>query len=552
MWKNWQAGLRRTVMAGWLILLIAPSALTYASVLSWDVSPWYLVSASVWLIISAYLLLDRRLFLLLTYPLVVFGIATVSADILRNVNIVELVVESQAYSSTEIVDAISPYRYWIALTALIVAALLMLLWKRAPKSSASPYAVPAVIILGAALIIMVPAMVWVRAWPMNLISVGIAAANADNETLLSLLPFANIDPRDHTSSWGGHRAIAPSSHETYVLVIGEAIRSDRLPDCGGRPEVWQHRADALIFCNVISGSSSTHTSVPLLISRDIPGSSARVPGDTSFLNAWQSVGFDTYWISAHDRRTAWPDADHEQYLSGGLDRKLLIPALDRALAAPSPRKLIVLHAYNAHFLYSQRYDHSSAPFPVRRDIMGGLPTRATLPEWWNDYDNAVHESMQFIDAVLKRLDRQPGQAFLLFTPDHGENMLDDDRDLLYHALSFPTRWDVHVPAVIWANTDWRNTFPDKWKLLTDNTQRPLMHMDFVPTLLGAAGIGYTEPRSLPVDLTKHVVGERKRIVQKRLGEAVDADALKSPAGIMPGYFQQAACRVIALGLCQYR
>ncbi|MBC7662622.1 MAG: hypothetical protein H7276_02325 [Caulobacter sp.] len=58
--------------------------------------------------------------------------------------------------------------------------------------------------------------------------------------------------------------------------------------------------------------------------------------------------------------------------------------------------------------------------------------------------------MAFVGGVIDRLRREPGEAFLVFTPDHAENLDDDPRQLFGHALRRPTRWDTRVPAIFWA------------------------------------------------------------------------------------------------------
>jgi len=58
-------------------------------------------------------------------------------------------------------------------------------------------------------------------------------------------------------------------------------------------------------------------------------------------------------------------------------------------------------------------------------------------------------------------------------------------------------------------------------MLKSNATAPLMHADLVPTLLGAAGIAYEEPRREVVNLLAQPVPVRKRLVQKSLGAVTD-------------------------------
>ena len=98
--------------------------------------------------------------------------------------------------------------------------------------------------------------------------------------------------------------------------------------------------------------------------------------------------------------------------------------------------------------------------------------------------------MAFVGGVIDRLRREPGEAFLVFTPDHAENLDDDPRQLFGHALRRPTRWDTRVPAIFWA---------------------------------------YDEPRTGVVDLLDAEVPGRDRVVQRALGSTVKWSVLEAEA-----------------------
>lgn len=94
-----------------------------------------------------------------------------------------------------------------------------------------------------------------------------------------------------------------------------------------------------------------------------------------------------------------------------------------------------------------------------------------------------------------------------------------------HALRNPTRWDIQVPLVFWANVQWRNAHPGQWAKLVDNASRPLMHLDVVPTLLSAAGIRYQDFRAQATDLLKRSPPRRMRVVQASIGSTIEWETL---------------------------
>jgi glucan phosphoethanolaminetransferase (alkaline phosphatase superfamily) len=161
--------------------------------------------------------------------------------------------------------------------------------------------------------------------------------------------------------------------------------------------------------------------------------------------------------------------------------------------------------------------------------LGMEPSPANLAALRDNYANAVDASVGFVNDVIAALDRQSQPAFLVFTPDHAENLLDDGRVIWGHSRRRPTQWDTHVPAIFWANAAWRDAHAAQWARLRSQVRAPLMHADLVPTLLDAAGVRYDEPRTLPVDLLARDVPPRTRIVQRRLDATIPWQTLVDEA-----------------------
>lgn len=520
------------LFAFWCVLLVAPSASTFSSIHGWDVSPHSLLLVNLWAIGVAWWLGGRRWFFLLTFPLALFGTFVVAADLLRNVNLLELML-SGANNLAEGFAALAPYALAMSLATLALLALaLWPVFAGSPARASSPpwekgrVARAGLLAAGVALGAFWPAA-FIRAWPINILTLGVAKASGRNDIVATALQYAAVDPRDRAATWqAGRIQTRDGQRETYVLVIGESVRADRLRACGGPQNIAVTDPAALVYCDVTAGSSSTYISVPLLISRESPGGMVRVSQDATFLKAFEQVGFQTYWLSVQEPQVAWPDAQHARYIPAArTDRAALTAPLHELLQTPGDKKVIVVHAYNAHFDYCDRFAPADALIPVDCVKLRGIPTLQTRPQWLNAYDNAVHESMRFVDQVIAQLSAQQGEVFMVYTPDHGENLLDDERQLLQHALTFPTLWDSRVPAVVWANPRWRERNPQQWRQLQANQREHLTHGDVVPTLLGAAGIEYVEPRAHVADLTRRAPPPRVRWVHRSLGDAVDGDQL---------------------------
>jgi len=259
----------------------------------------------------------------------------------------------------------------------------------------------------------------------------------------------------------------------------------------------------------------------------MPGGPNRISRDATFVRAFAEAGFETHWISMQPINIAWPDARFLDFPSiVGTDEAALGPSLAAALARTAPRKSIVLHAVNAHEPYCKRYDPARAPYPADCRGPAIMPTIASDPQNVRaTYSNAVDASVRFVNSVIAELRAQPGEVFLLFTPDHGDNLYDDSRALRGHAMTNPTRWDVRVPAIFWANDAWRAAHPAQWANLQAQAVAPLMHADMIPTFLAAGGVAYDEPRKLAIDLLDASVPARRRTIQRELGATTDWDTL---------------------------
>ena len=529
-----RAATRILAIVVWWVLLLAPSLTVFSANHSWDVLPIAQLAWTLCFFPVLWCVVGTRWFLWSTLPLAFFGAMAVGADQLRHVNLLELLLVSGGTPAAELKTVLGPYVVHLAAAALALSGCAWFIARRPPAAGGAEVerrqrrmaALP--VLAGAVALSVICPQASVRAWPMNLMATAYATATQRHDLLSTLLPYAAVNPRDPAASWQPRRTRQElPRQEVYILVVGESVRADRLSACVGPNDVRSSTQPApLFFCDVVSGSSSTHTSVPLMLSREAPGALTRVSGDASVIKAFAETGFRTYWLSVQEPWIAWPDAQESMYVAPrGTDRDRLLPQLDRILREPFDRKLIVVHALNAHFDYCDRYSPAAVVAPVDCAALSGLPSAATRPLFLASYDNAIQESMMFLDAVIAAASRLDGEVFVGYTSDHGENVVDDERGLIHHALASPTRWDTRVPMVFWSNDRWREAHAPRWAKLADNSKQRVMHADLVPTLLGAAGITYVDQRKNVTDLTRDTPSARTRWVLRRIGEVVDGDAL---------------------------
>jgi Sulfatase len=525
--RHWPQALRLL----WMLLLLLPAATSASAWHDWDLAPTQLLLASAWMLAALWLLLPATAFYGLSWPVVLAGVLCMGADGLRHVNLLELAAQWRTFSSLDVQAALRPYLPALAGASLVLGLLALACRRGLPKVSAEVWRWRALVVVSGtlALAALLPGVAWTRAWPASAAVLG-AAMLADSPAWAGLaVPGIEGQAGRPASDWGAARAQSPPEPETLVLVIGESVRSDYLPDCGGPPGVRPVTPGALVACDVTAGSNATHTAVPLLISRDWPGLRRRIPADGSFQSALARVGFETAWLATQSRDVAWPDA-RIQHFSTLPDRQALLPALDEQLRAHPGRLSLVLHMTGAHEPYCARFERRHAPFGDLCGQIGDAPSADDPLPWRAMYANAVDDSIGFLDEVIQRLSRVPGRVFLVFTPDHGENLMDDERRLHGHALRTPTRWDTRVPAVFWSNEAWRAANPGRWEQLRRNAALPLMHADIVPTLLQSADLRFDDARTQAFGLLNGEVGPRERVVQRAIGSTVPFDELVKAAG----------------------
>jgi len=524
----------RLIDGVWGAILLTPALTVFLSTHAWDLGAAYLFAATAVFFGLLRAILGFRAFLVLTYVPALFGVLAVGADLLRNVNLFEAALIRP--DPHEAWPVIQPHAQWIALVAVLLAVPIWVAF-RTPSTGTARRRRPSPILATVTVAALTCGALFrdtvLSAWPLNVISVAAASAIGRDDFMSTASPYAAVDPRSPSASWGASRLPGIHPHkETYILIIGETVRADRLGSCGGPKQVGVSQRDAIIYCDVTSGSSSTHTSVPLLISREMPGGAFRVSKDATFMKAFEEAGFHTYWLAVQERGIAWPDANTEMFVTTKrTDRESLLPSLRSVLAQnASPKKLIVLHAYGAHFSYCDRYDPATAAFQADCSKLSEFPNDSTLPDFVRAYDNAVAESLRFVDAVISEATQEGGSCFVMYTADHGENLLDDARKLFQHALKDPTPCDTTVPAIIWANDEWRASNAARWERLRANHEAKAMHADLVPTLLGSAAIRYVDERRAAVDLgVTSPAADRTRWVMRRLGEKMDGDQLHQRA-----------------------
>ncbi|WP_374583360.1 phosphoethanolamine transferase [Pseudoduganella sp.] len=347
---------------------------------------------------------------------------------------------------------------------------------------------------------------FIESWPF-----GLAARGYDFYKERRYL--SQLNERSASFSFGARQLDGTAAPEIVVMVLGESSRYDRWSLNGYKREtnpLLGKEGNLVALSDVITSVSATRLSVPVIISRK-PATQSLKDGfsEKSFITAYKEAGFKTWWLSnqisfgQYDTPVSVfaKEADVIQFLNlGGFTNNsnfddVLFEPLKRALADPSPKKLIVLHSLGSHWNYSQRHPKEfdkwqPSLFGIDKPVYTDLKIK---PQLNNSYDNSILYTDWFLAQVIGDLKATGQLASLVYVADHGQTLYDGSCKLAFHGHN--TQYEFHVPAFMWYSEQYRERYPAKVAALHKNRKARLATENFFHTMLDVADIRY--PDDLP-------------------------------------------------------
>lgn len=346
---------------------------------------------------------------------------------------------------------------------------------------------------------------FVESWPF-----GLAARGYDFYKERRYL--AQLNERSASFTFQAQQQHASGKPEIVVMVLGESSRYDRWSLNGysrNTNPLLGKEGNLVPLADVITPVSATRLSVPVIISRK-PAMQSLKDGfsEKSFLTAYKEAGFKTWWLSnqisfgQYDTPVSVfaKEADVIQFLNlGGFTNssnfdEVLFEPLQRALADPTQKKLIVLHSLGSHWNYSQRHppqfdQWQPSLFGVDKPVYTDLKIK---PQLNNSYDNSILYTDWFLAQVIGKLKGSGQLASLVYVADHGQTLYDGSCRIAFHGHN--TQFEFHVPAFMWFSEQYREQYPDKVAALYRNRKARLATENFFHTLLDVADIRYPDER----------------------------------------------------------
>lgn len=293
-----------------------------------------------------------------------------------------------------------------------------------------------------------------------------------------------------------------NNREIYVLVVGEAGRAVNWSLWGYDREtnpLLSQVQGLVLYPDAITQANATHKSVPLILSAANAENFDVIYHQKSILEAFKEAGFTTIFLSNQTPNRTFTDyfaaeADYHQNIrpasSGGIltennyDTHML-PLLQHYIDSLPGNLFIVMHTYGSHFNYLERYPKEFAHFLPDESTEIEVKNRRQLV---NAYDNSIRYTDFFLNSLIQILDSTGSCTALYYSPDHGEDMLDDNRKRFLHASPHPTYYQLHIPLFLWFSENYREQFPQQYETAISNSLKPVSTRVAFHTMLDIAGI----------------------------------------------------------------
>lgn len=300
-----------------------------------------------------------------------------------------------------------------------------------------------------------------------------------------------------------------AKREIYVLVVGEASRAENWELFGYQrntnPKLSQ-TPGLVLYKDAITQSNTTHKSVPLILSAASAENYDVIYTQKSVSQAFREAGFSTIFLSNQIPNRSFIDffagqADYTHNIressAGGIITinnydESLIPLFQHYIDSLPGNLFFVLHTYGSHFNYKERYPSSFSHFTPDNATDVKVKNKQQLV---NAYDNSIRYTDDFLHKIIGILQHTDATTALLYSADHGEDLLDDKRHRFLHSSPNPTFYQLHIPVFLWFSENYQTHFPQKVNAAESNSPKPVATNAVFHTLLDMAAIrtDYLQP-----------------------------------------------------------
>lgn len=320
--------------------------------------------------------------------------------------------------------------------------------------------------------------------------------------------------------------------EMYVLVIGETARSKNFSLNGYERQtnpLLEQQTNLISYPHAYAQANLTGKSVPHICSPIPVQHRDSLYTRKTVQEAFVEAGFSSVIVSNQReglyierimRTATWtinPTKDLDYNAAYDIE---LVHLLDSALTAtPAKKHIVTLHCAGSHWRYDERYPQEFCQFqpamsktfnidmlrPQNKDIL------------LNSYDNSLLYTDYVLDSLINYLRGLHRSVLLVYTSDHGENLYDDDRQLVLHGTYCGSEYEANVPFLVWYSDEYKRTHELSVQQLLQHRQQHFSSAVIFHTLLQAADIytatddhkSLTSPLFLEPDTIYFLTGDER-------------------------------------------
>ena len=316
----------------------------------------------------------------------------------------------------------------------------------------------------------------------------------------------------------GIKSNPDNANPLYILVVGEAARYDRLRLNGyerNTTPLLQGQENLISYDSVYAQANLTSYSLPLILSRATADDSNRAYREKSIVEAFQEAGYYSGYLnkqlsSALETRVA-KVSDYSYQCNKEIDVDAnydidLVSKLQECVSDTS--QFFVLHTVGSHFRYEYRYPQE---FEAFGPVMGKSFSYLSISEENKDkivnaYDNTILYLDFFLNELITYVDSLNRSAVVVYISDHGESFWDDERKLSLHGSYDISKYEFHVPMLVWYSDEYKSLNQQKVENITKNKTKAISSDAIFYSMLDLADVKEV------VDSTKSFASEHLQVV----------------------------------------
>lgn len=294
------------------------------------------------------------------------------------------------------------------------------------------------------------------------------------------LPYTQLDLNSNQDKPDAYRHVT-------VIVVGETTRAQNWGLNGyarqTTPLLAKRGEQIFNFPQVSSCGTATAVSVPCMFSAFTRENydATKAAKQDNILDILQRANIDVMWLDNNSdckgvcervpNKTVI-DLDPALCHNGECLDNILLPELDKALADPTKKDLVVLlHVIGSHGpTYHERYTPEFRHFAPTCDT--NEINRCNNEQLVNTYDNTIVYQDQFLDKVIQRLEAHSDwESAMLYVSDHGESLGENGLYLHGAPYAIAPETQTRVPMVMWFSEAFLKQEPFDFDCLRQNAQR---------------------------------------------------------------------------------